>query len=176
MNAVLAAVPPVIDVGAGMLALFIILFIPHSFKAVALASAASKYRNSNPRGFYGDTCAQLKVDIKKTDDKSKKAALVSQLSFLERAAAAHTNGIEFFVFFGIAVAIARISGVAAPLVASATTLAVVTRAIYTVVYLFGANEFFGLIRSICWAVGVAVACSLFWMASVAEGGLLSKLG
>lgn len=176
MNFVLNLVPPIIDLGTGLLLLFIILFVPHVVKGLALTAATSKYRNSNPRGFTGDTCAQLKEDIRKTDDKTKKAALVAQLGTIERSSAAHLNGIEFFAFFGVAAAVARIAGVSAPLVASATTVAVAARALYTFVYIIGSNEFLGSIRSICWAVGIAALFSLLWEASAADGGLVSMLG
>ncbi|KAA0172648.1 hypothetical protein FNF27_05872 [Cafeteria roenbergensis] len=175
MNAAIAMVPPAIDLGMGLAAQFVLLFLPHVSKGMQLAAINKGYKNSNPRGFFEDTVARLKGEIAKAgDDKTKKHKVVAQLNGLQRAKAAHENGIEFFTFFAAAALAARVAGVDATFVASATTLAVAARAAFVGLYLTTSVESLSLLRTAAWGVGIASCFGLFWAASVADGGIAAS--
>jgi len=174
MDSIIALAPPTIDPAAGLIALFALLFVPHVYKGTLLLGSNSGYDNSNPRGHVERSISQLQKTAEK-GSKDEKHAAIGQIKAIQRAAAAHSNGIEFFCFFAAAVILARVVGVDATFVARATTVAVASRAAYTVVYLFGSSQAVAGIRSLIWAVGLGSVFSLLWKASATDGGLASTL-
>lgn len=83
-----------------------------------------------------------------------------------RLTGCHQNGLEAFAYFGIAVAIATLSGVPLALIDALSTVFVAVRVVYVYLYATGVEAWKGPARTIVYAIGLCLCASLFALASV----------
>jgi uncharacterized MAPEG superfamily protein len=95
----------------------------------------------------------------------KKGASMGAIRAMQNASACHQNALEAFVFWGVAVALAKACGVPDDVSSTYADVWVLCRVLYTLVYLTPLNKVgAGSIRSLIFATGTFASLGLMWRA------------
>ncbi|KAG0237341.1 hypothetical protein BGW42_001261 [Actinomortierella wolfii] len=125
-------------------------YAPHVVRFGLTLGASKKWDNVNPR-----THVERQKDIIPKET----------YQMIKRAEAAHNNGLEITGIYMASVLAALYAGVDKKLVNNYTGLFIISRALYNVFYIFGANEIIASARSGSFFVGMYACTRLLWNAA-----------
>ncbi|KAF9200635.1 hypothetical protein BGZ49_009130 [Haplosporangium sp. Z 27] len=148
MSSILAAYPnfPLLSlpVAAG------VAYAPHFIRALIVINATKRWNNVSPRG-------QLeKIETRMTKD---------AWAMAKRAEGAHVNGLETLPLFYGAVLAALHAGVDKDTVSYYSSFFIISRIIYTAVYILNTNQISALARTGVWSASVFACLKLFLAAA-----------
>lgn len=127
---------------------------PHMVRVLASALSDGVYDNTMPR--------QQLQDIMSSKDAS--------YEIVQKAQAAHQNGLESFPPFAAGVLAAWFAGVDSATAGKLASLHLLCRAAFNVVYLCPSKKALGVLRSVLWVASLTASCQLIAMAGKKRGG------
>ncbi|KAI0138787.1 hypothetical protein BJ166DRAFT_504377 [Pestalotiopsis sp. NC0098] len=135
---------------------WVISLAPHvySFRIIK-AATNGRWNNANPHG------SKWSAELQRT-------VPAEALARFERAEAAHKNGMENLPFFAAAVLSANVAGVDRDTVDLHAALFLVSRILYSIMYIKVAKGKASFLRSALWGISVSICLSLFVKAAYKE--------
>lgn len=146
---VYALIPVKLNPFHAILSVFVIAFVPHLMKGglvrKKLAKSGKPYDLPNSR-----------IQSVLLSDSSPEGLRIALL------AGCHTNGLEAFGYFSIAILSCILMKVPRTTIEGASSVFVLIRILYTSIYLGPLN---GVLRTVAWSLGIAVAVDLMLQAA-----------
>jgi uncharacterized MAPEG superfamily protein len=139
----------------------ILIFFPHMLKAIAVnAKLAKENKGDKKKGTPGYDLRAPRVSTELAIDGSEEG------KYIARCQGAHQNSFESFSIFAAAVLVAIATGVDRRTLDVASTVYVISRALYIAVYVNNTSTKIAMVRSAVWFLGLFLCFGLISEAAV----------